>query len=309
MVKTQVEGELLTVHFQEGQEVRKGDLLFTIDPRRFEALAKQAEASLARDRIQLENARRQVERYSSMVSKGYVARERHDQIMTEAAALEATVRADEAALERARLEVRYCTIRSPINGVTGGLRVHQGNIIKANDNDKPLVMINQTSPIYVTFAVPERNLPEVRKHMAERRLEVLASLPGAEGRTVRGELSFVENAVDQSTGTIQLKATFVNDSKELWPGQFVNVVLNLSSQSNTIVVPSQAVQAGQQGYYVFVVGADLTVAHRPVEVGRIIDGETVINRGLAPGERVVTDGQLKIANGSLVKIVEADKKP
>jgi multidrug efflux system membrane fusion protein len=307
-VKAQVEGELLKVHFQEGQEVQKGDLLFTIDPSRYEAQARQAEANLARDRTQLQNARKQVDRYTSMASKGYVANEKYDQIMTDAAALEAVVKADEAALEKARLEVRFCTIRSPIDGVTGSLRVHQGNVIKANDNDKPLVVINQIRPIHVAFAIPERSLPEVKRHMGMRKLEVQATPPGDDGVVAVGELSFWENAVDTSTGTIQLKASFPNADKMLWPGQFVHVVLNLATQAHAVVVPSQAIQAGQEGPFLFVVKPDSTVEYRPVVKGRTLDGETVIDDGLTPGETVVIDGQLRLAAGSLVKIVQSDRK-
>jgi multidrug efflux system membrane fusion protein len=299
-----VEGELTAVHFKEGQEMKQGDLLFTIDSRFYQVKLKEAEANLARDRARRENARKQVERYASVVGHGYVAEEQYDQVVADAAALDATVKADEAAVEKARLELSYCIIRSPIDGVTGSLGVNRGNIIKAIDKDRPLVTINQIRPIYVAFAIAERHLPEVKRYMAEGKLEVSAAIPGDERTWVRGELSFVQNKVDKETGTIQLKATFSNENKALWPGQFVNLLLTLTSNSGAIVVPSQAIQNGQQGEYVFVVKPDMTVEHRIVEVERAAAEETVIRSGVSPGEKVVTDGQLRLASGSLVKIVD-----
>ncbi len=304
-VNAQVEGELTAVYFKEGQEMKQGNLLFTIDSRFYQVKLKEAEANLARDSAKRENARKQVERYASVVGQGYVAEEQYDQVVADAAALEATVKADEAAVEKARLELSYCTIKSPIDGVTGSLGVNRGNIIKAIDKDRPLVIINQIRPIYVTFAIAERHLPEVKKYMAEGKLEVSVAIPGDERSLVRGELSFVQNKVDKETGTIQLKATFPNENKALWPGQFVNLLLTLTSDSGAIVVPSQAIQSGQRGEYVFVVKPDLTVEHRIVEVERAAAEETVIRRGVSPGEKVVTDGQLRLASGSLVKIVDA----
>ena len=303
-VKAQVEGEIAIVHFQEGQEVKAGDMLFTIDPRPFDVAVKQAEANLAKERAQLLNARRQVERYGSVAKKGYVSQGQYDQISSNSDALEATVRADVAAVENAKLKLAYCFIKSPINGVVGGIRVNKGNLMKANDNDKPMVLINQVKPIYASFSVPERYLPAIRNHMAERKLEVQAAIAGDADRLVRGELAFIENAVDTNTGSILLKASFANTDKILWPGQFVKVTLTLDTQSGAIVVPSQAIQSGQQGRYVFVVKDDSTVEYRPVDLGETLDGETVISKGVALGERVVTDGQLRLASGSLVQTVE-----
>lgn len=308
-IKAQVEGELMGVHFTEGQEVKRDAPLFTIDPRPFEAQVKQAEANLAKDKFQMENARRQSDRYGSVVEKGYVSKEVHDQVVTNAMALEAGVKADEAALDSARLNLKYCYISSPIDGVTGELKLHQGNLVKANDDTISMVIINQTSPIYVSFAVPEQNLSELKRRMASGKLTVRVTIPGDEGRPVRGELCFLDNSVDPTTGTIQLKACFPNKDKVLWPGQYVNVVLKLGTEAGVVVVPSQAVQVGQQGHYAFVVKPDgLTVEYRPVVVGRELDGELVIEKGITVGERVVTDGQMRLAEGTQVKASESSRK-
>lgn len=307
-VKAQIAGELMAVHFREGQKVNKGDLLFTIDRRPFETRLKQLEADLARDKARLDNARRQVERYNCVVGKGFVSAESCDKVRTEASTLEATVKADEAVVETARLDLQYCSIKSPIAGYTGELKVDQGNVIKANDGDLPLITIRQTSPIYVVFSVPEKDLAEIRRHMAGRKLDVLATLQGTESRTVRGELSSVDNSVDPSTGMIQLKAICPNKDNLLWPGQFVNVVLTLAIRTDAIVVPSHAVQTGQQGTYVFVVKPNSTVEPRPVVVERTtLQGESVLQKGIAPGDKVVTDGHLRLFPGAKVKIVTTNE--
>jgi multidrug efflux system membrane fusion protein len=300
-VKSQIEGVLIRVHFKEGQYVNKGDILFTIDPRPYEAALKQAEANLAKDTAQLENARVEVNRYAELVKKGYVAQEQYDQIRTNAAALEATVNADKALVENARLQLKYCFIYSPITGRTGNLIANQGNLIKANA-DNPMVTINQIQPIYVTFFVPEQYLNEIKKYMAARKLNVEAFISKEDVMPEQGVLTFIDNTVDMATGTIKLKGTFANKGKRLWPGQFVNVLLSLTMQPDAIVVPSQAVQAGQSGVYVFVIKSDLTVESRPVVVDRSLDGESVIEKGLQPGEKVVTDGQLRLVPGAKVEI-------
>jgi len=331
-MKSQVSGVLLRVHFKEGQEVRKGDLLFTIDPRPFEselrkaeanlardlAFQKQAEANLARDTAQAENARVETRRYERLINAGVVAREQYEQIRANGEAMEASlradkaaienaqeaIRADKAAIENARIELDYCTIRSPIGGRTGSLILHEGNLVKDKDTIA-LVVINQITPIFVNFSVPEQNLPEIKKHMAGGKLKVQAVAPGQETNRPEGEVTFVDNAVDSSTGTIRLKGTFENKDKSLWPGQFVNVVLNLAYQKNAVVVPSQAVQTGQAGQYVFVVAADATAESRPVVAGRTFGADTVIEKGLQPGEKVVTDGQLRLVSGAKVQVKNA----
>lgn len=300
-IKSQIGGELIRVHFKEGQDVQKGNILFTIDLRPYEAALKQAEANLAKDIAQLENARENVRRYAGLVKKGYVAQEQYDQISTNAAALEATVNADKAVVENARLQLKYCFIYSPITGRTGNLISYQGNLIKANA-DNSMVVINQIQPIYVAFSVPEQNLLEIKKYMAEGKLRVEALLSKENMKPEQGVLTFIDNAVDLTTGTIKLKGTFANKEKRLWPGQFINVVLTLTSQPNTVVVHSQSIQTGQKGQYVFVINNDLTVEARPIIVGRTLDSETVIEKGLQPGEKVVTDGQLRLLPGVKVEI-------
>jgi multidrug efflux system membrane fusion protein len=327
-IKSQVGGELNRVYFTEGQDVTKGDLLFTIDPRPFEAALKEAEAKLEKDLAQVkqakanlerdmalaENARVELRRYESLIEKGVVPRQQYDKFRTNAEALEATVRADRAAVENTeatvladkasaentKVQLGYCFIRSPIDGRTGSLIVQQGNIVKANDVN--LVVINQITPIYVTFSVPEEDLPEIMRYMAVAKLKVAATLPNDEKHRDQGILTFVDNAVDTATGSIRLKGTFKNKENRLWPGQFVNVVLTLTIKPNAIVVPSQAIQASQEGQYVFVVKPDQTVESRPVVVERTLNDETIVQKGLNPGETIVTDGQIRLRPGVKVEI-------
>ena len=300
-VKAQVTGEVLAVHFKEGQAVRKGDLLFTIDPRPFEIALKQAESLLEKDRALLRNAQADVARYAELVQKDYVTKQQYDTAVANRDVLAAAVKADEAAVANAHLQLDYTSVRSPIDGRTGSLLIDAGNIIKANDTS-PAVVIDQMAPIYVTFSVPEQILPRIKEYMARAPLATEA-IPNDNGRApVSGILTFVDNAIDQSTGTITLKATFDNRDAALWPGQFLNVRLTLTTEKGAVVVPSQAVQTGQTGQYVFVVKDDLTAEMRPVKVGRSRGEESIIAEGLKPGERVVTDGQLRLAPGARVEI-------
>jgi membrane fusion protein, multidrug efflux system len=295
-VKTQITGELTGVHFKEGQDVSKGQLLFTLDKRPFQAALKQAQGMLAKDLAQAANARTQAKRYEALNKAGVVSKEEYDQMESAANALEAAVVADQAAVENTRVQLVYCTIYSPIDGRTGPLLIHQGNMIKANDTPF-LVSINQVQPIYATFTVPEQNLADIKGYSRGNRLRVQAFIPNDPRGPATGWLSFIDNTVDQATGTIKLKSEFANTDRRLWPGQFVDVVLTLAQQPKAIVVPSQALQNGQQGQFVFVIKSDMTVETRPVTIDRSTDGQAVIAKGLAAGEQVVTDGQLRLVPG------------
>ena len=328
-VKSRVPGQIMRVYFKEGDDVKKGNFLFMIDPRPFEAALKQAEANLERDMAQVKqaeanlgrdmaqekNAQADADRYKMLFEKGVVAQQQYDKFRTDWEALVATVQADRAAkanaeaavladraaVENAKLQLSYCSIHSPMEGRTGSLIVQEGNIIK--ENDANLLVINQITPIYVTFAVPEQYLGEIKKYMSSGKLKVEAIVPNNnEMSPYQGFISFVDNAVDTATGTIKLKGTFANKERQLWPGQFVNVVLMLTTEPNVIVVPSQAIQTGQEGQYVFVVKPDLTVESRPVVPGRTANGETVIQKGLNAEEKVVTDGQLRLYPGATIEI-------
>src|SRR5437016_4382253 len=327
-VKAQISGELLEVHFKEGDFVRKGQLLFSIDSRvpqgqvgtmqanieKDEAQLKQVEANLARDTAQLEYARSESERYVTLLKRGLVAADSSEQARSQANALEESVRADRAAIENvravlvvdqhalggAKLQLSYCTIYSPIDGRTGAVMVKPGNLHKPVD--VPIVVINQTSPIYVNFTVPQQYWPDIKKNMNEGALHVSAAVPQDSGHPKQGNLIFVDNAVDATTGTLHLKATFENSENHFLPGMFVSVLLRLSEQPNATVVPTQAVTEGQNGTFVYVVKPDNTVEMRPVVSGHTYGGEAVIDSGLERNEVVVTDGQTRLVPGAKVQV-------
>jgi membrane fusion protein, multidrug efflux system len=299
-IKARLDGTLTRVHFTEGQDVQKGALLFSIDPRPFEAALRQSEATLARDRAQFENAQKDAGRYAELSRKGYVSQEQYEQLRTNADALSAVVQADLAQVENAKLQLGYCSIYAPVSGRTGGLLLHEGNLVKANA-DTPMVIINQIQPVNVTFTVPEKDLSEIRKYMASGKPGVEAFLSAEDKSPTRGSLSFIDNAVDKATGTIMMKASFPNQDRHLWPGQYVNVVMTLAVRNDATVVPSAAVQTSQQGQFVYVVKGD-TAEFRPVTAGIEYGGLTVIEVGVAPDEQVVTDGQVRIVPGGKIAI-------
>ncbi len=302
-VKPQVGGALTELHFTEGQNVRKGDPLFTINPKPYRAALNQAQGKLDQDRAQLKNARLQLERYEALAKTGSASKEQFDLIRSQAEALEAAVRADEAALEVATVQLGYCSVNSPLDGRAGHVLTDVGNVIKVNET--PLVQINQIQPIHVAFAVPEQHLPEIRRRLAAGKLEVTAATPAGE-LLAKGELTFIDNAVNAEAGTILLRGTFANTDETLWPGQFVNVTLTLATQPDALVVPTAAVQTSQKGQFVFVIKPDSTAEMRPIVVDRAVgEHETVIAKGVQPGERVVTDGQLRVIPGAKVEVKTA----
>jgi multidrug efflux system membrane fusion protein len=328
-VRSQVEGVLQAVRFTPGQEVKKGDLLFVIDPRPLQSALGQAEANLAkaiaavsqgrnvvaRDQATALNSRTIVKRDIQLLEAGVISREEYDNAVATAQANDATVRADEnsvatleaaakaeqANVNNARVQLSYTNIRAPIGGKTGNLVTTTGNLIGANDPN-PMVTITQTAPVYVTFAVPEQDLLRIRQYANSQAFKTEVSIPGDEAsQPEQGNLSLVDNTVDTTTGTIRLKATLENSARKLYPGLFVNVVLTLGQQREAVVVPSQAVQIGQDNSYVYVVKPDMTAEVRTVKAGSSLNNLTVIEEGIKPGEKVVTDGQLKLVPGALVQ--------
>jgi len=299
-IKAQLSGQLVGIHFKEGDFVKKGQLLFTIERPPFEAALRQAEGTVAKDEAQALNTRLDAERYQGLGRAGVVSKQQVDAALAASNAMQATVAADKAAVETAKINLEYTSIYSAINGRTGSIGVKVGNLVKANDVPI-LVTINQIEPIYVTFAIPEQQLAELKQYSTQKTLRVDAA-PQGSNQHFAGQLTFIDNAVDTTTGTIKLKATFPNEQRVLWPGQFVDVNLTLKSQPNAIVVPTAALQTSQQGTYVYVVNQDLTAQPQPVKVGWTVGDETVIASGLQPGQRVVTDGQLRLTPGTKVEI-------
>ena len=306
IVKSRIDGQIAEVHLEEGQEVKEGDLLFTLDNRSFQSQLTQAEANLERSRAQLERAQQEVKRQTELASRGVASAQRLEEVQSQVKIFDAAIRADEAAIENARINLSYTLIRSPIAGKTGTVNLKRGNLVKSNDtttNAVPLVTITQLRPIYVGFTVPERHLGDIRAAMnSEEPLAAVVTLPNQTQNPLTGALTFIDNQVDVVTGTISLKAKFTNDDTRLWPGQFVNVTLTVGIQLNAIVVPSGAVQIGQNGAYVFIIKPDQTVELRLVRTNRTVDDKTVIDEGVKAGERVVVDGQLRLTNGARVTV-------
>ena len=299
VVQAQIGGILRRVAFKEGDEVKQGQVLFELDPRPYQAALDQALALLARDRAQAANAAQEAKRYESLVEKQYVTAQQYEQVRTNAAAAEATLAGGQAAVDQARLNLQYATIRAPISGRTGSLLLREGNLVRANASE-PLVVINRLRPILVRFAVPAGNLPLIQEHLGKG--VVVRAEPSGGGAPNVGTLSFVDNVVDSTTGTILLKGRFPNDDGALWPGGFVNVRLQLYVEPDALVVPVAAVVAGQQGSFVFVIQGDSSAATKAVTVTRTAGDFAIVSGDVQPGDRVVIDGQLRLRQGSKVQI-------
>ncbi len=304
-LKARVDGQIIAVRFKEGDRVHKGDVLFEIDPRPFQAALAQARANLAKDHAQLARAQQQDVRYQDLLKQNFISKDAYELVKMNAQTAQATVQGDEAAVETAKLSLDYCTIHAPIDGYAGRILIQVGNLVKANDVN-PLVTLNQVMPVYASFSVPEQDLVEIRRHRSAGDLVVQATLASTSQPPVTGRLSFIDNAADTTTGTIRLKAEFANHDTALWPGQFVNVALTLYRQKDAVVAPSQAIQNGPNGQYVFVVTPDQSVELRDVKIARTVGDDAVVASGLAPGETVVTTGQLRLAPG--IKVTVANEK-
>ncbi|MDH5679592.1 MAG: efflux RND transporter periplasmic adaptor subunit [Nitrospinota bacterium] len=309
-VKSQIGGRLQEAHFKEGQEVGKGDILFTIDPRPQQAALKQAQAILAHDVAQLDNARNALKRYSNLVKDKFVSAEKMDQLRSDVEAAQAVVQGAEAEVEKARLLLEYCYIHSPIDGVAGAYAINPGNIVNPGD-DLAMTTIRQVQPVFVTFSIAERRLAALRKAMSLGPVEVKAFIEGDRDNPPTGRLVFIDNSVNQSTGTVKIKSEFDNSDKRLWPGQFVNVILQTGALQGVVTIPGRAVQMGQQGPYVFVVDQNNKAQNRLVEVSEEIDGLVAVTSGLAAGETIVTQGHIKVAHGEVVEALPSpdEKEP
>lgn len=303
-VKTQVGGLIVEQPVRDGQEVKGGDVLFVIDPRPFQAALKDAQGKLERDQAQLKKAEDDLVRYTGLKQQNVVSQQQYDQAYTDARSLRASIKLSEAAIEQAKLQLEYSVIRAPFAGRVGAVLVNAGNVIKAND-DRNLLVINQIQPVYVSFSVPEQYLPEINARMSADKLEVQAFVAGDQTNPETGVLASVDNSVDRTTGTIKLKGLFDNAGNRLWPGQFANVALNLANRDNVLTVPSAAVQIGLQGSFVYLVTPRNTAEFKLVETGGTVGQRTIISKGLAPGDTVVTDGHVRLAPNSPVEVKDA----
>jgi multidrug efflux system membrane fusion protein len=303
-IKSRVDGQIIAAHVRDGQDLIKGELLFQLDPKPYQAQLEQAQANLAHDQAQLEYLRGQEQRYQDLLKQNFVSREGYAQVAANFHGAQASVSANEAATQQARINLGYTTIRSPINGRAGKVMLSEGNMVKANDT-LAMVVINQVAPIYVAVAVPEQYLNEIRARQKKAPLRMQTE--PEKGKVATGKLAFVDNAVDVATGTIKLRGIFANEDRQLWPGQFVNAWVTLREEENALVVPTQALQTGPNGQYVYVVKADASAELRPVQVARTEGVDTVLVGGLKPGETVVVDGASRIVPGSKVSAKTADK--
>ena len=300
-IRSQVNGQIQKVFFREGEDVRQGQELFQLDKRPFQADLEKAVGQMKHDQAQAENSRIQAERYSGLEQQGIVSHEQAEQIRTQSKADASAVEADKAAVDAARVQLQYTDIAAPIDARAGVLMMNLGNLVKANDTPF-LVQLNQVTPIYVTFSVPEAHLDQIRRYFASGQLKVLAYPKGQSANPALGRLTFIDNGVDTTTGMLKLKATFQNKDRRLWPGEFVDVALELSTQKNAIVVPTKAIQTGQQGEYVYVVRTDNTAESRPVKTAGVYQNATLVSDGLSAGERVIVNGQLRVAPNAKVVV-------
>jgi len=298
-IKSRVDGQIVKVDFKEGQDIKTGDPLFQIDPRPYQAALEQAQAAKQKDEAQLAGAQLDLERYEKLIGSGWQTRQSYDQQKATVGTLQASIKGDEAQINTAKLNLSYADIRSPIDGRLGARLVDKGNLVHANDNT-PLVMITEVKPIFVSFTLPQDNFDDLREGQNNMPLVVYAYSGDGKKQLAEGKLTLIDNTIDQATGTIHLKARFDNENERLWPGEFVSLRVVLSTRQNVATVPSQTVQDGPDGHYAYVIKPDNTVERRSVEVASIQDGIAVVTKGLAPGERVVVDGQYRLTNGARV---------
>ena len=307
-IRSRVEGQIVKISFEEGQDVKAGDPLFQIDPRPFKAMLDQANANLKKDEAQLEGARLDLERYGKLLPTGFQSKQSWDQQKATVDALRASIEADKAQIDTAQLNLAYADIRAPIDGRTGQRLVDLGNMIQANQNTT-LVTITQIKPIFVNFTIPQYANHNLRKSQAKHPLTVIVYSADDTYKLAEGELTLVDNQIESQTGTLRLKATFANTDEQLWPGEFVNVRLELAMRKDAVTVPQRVVMQGASGTYAYVVGPDNTAERRTIEVEATQDGFAVIGKGIALGEKVVVDGQYRLSNGSPVRIDQPDAKP